>query len=158
MQRELESRQQETMKENDYNEDDDDETPKGKPSNIQYQQHGNNERSIEESWTHGVSQQSTLNQNVAVAAPMKCPPTLPAAKLPPTNTRPTIPRYERVPREFVSPAIPQMRLAIPSSGYLEPFPTIHNIAEIVNSIKQTTLGQICAVPGADVKTETEMPR
>jgi hypothetical protein len=74
------------------------------------------------------------------------------------NPQPATTQYQSVPKEIVSPAIPQTRLVVPPSGYLEPFPTIHNMREIANRIRATTFGQICAVPGANVKTKTEPPR
>jgi hypothetical protein len=157
---ELELHQHGTVKESDNKEVDDDETPEGnqKTSSITYQHHGNDEISIEKSWTHGVSQQPTCNRKVAVAAPEKLPPAMPTAKLPPANTRTTTPQYSSGLLPIVSSAIPHNRLIIPSSGYLDPLPTIHNLAEISDRIKKKTFGHTCAVPGANVRTETEPPR
>jgi hypothetical protein len=63
-----------------------------------------------------------------------------------------------IPEPLVCPAIPQIQLVVPSNGYLEPFPTIQNMGHIARRIRDTTFGQICAVPGANVSTATEPPR
>jgi hypothetical protein len=82
------ARNHDNVKDRDNIEDGDNETPdeNRKPSHISYHQHGNDDSSIEESWTHGVSQQPTSVQNVA--PPRKLPPAIP----PPTSTEATFNR------------------------------------------------------------------
>jgi hypothetical protein len=97
---------------------------------------------------------------------MKPPPTATNVKSPPAASHtkaPPIPqpentRYQSVPEEMVSPAIPKIQFEVPSNVYLKPFPTIHNMKHIADRIRATTFGQIFAVPGANVKTPTEPPR
>jgi hypothetical protein len=84
------------------------------------------------------------------------PPAATRAKAPPIP-QPENTRYRSVPEAMVSPAIPQIQLTVPSNGYLEPFPTIHNMNKIAGRIRETTFGKIYAVPGANVKTPTKPP-
>jgi hypothetical protein len=63
-----------------------------------------------------------------------------------------------LPRDIIGCSIRQMKVATPTHGYLEPFPTTKNMGEIARRIKETTFGQICQVPGEDVATITDPPR
>jgi hypothetical protein len=85
------------------------------------------------------------------------PPTASHPK-PPHRPQPDAVQYRMIPESLVCPAIPKMQLVFPTNGYLEPFPTIQNMEHIARRIRDTTFGQICAVPGANVSTATEPPR